>query len=101
MIMKPDDLARKIFEWFQTRDVCAIAEKSQIKIIYQNWYPVTLGEFDWREKTIYVNESAPIESEKIIAHELGHYFLRIFEADDVADAERFCDEFAGSFLSDE
>jgi Zn-dependent peptidase ImmA (M78 family) len=100
-MMKSDELARKIRARFQTRDVYAIADKSRIRIINQKWHPVTLGEFDWRAKTIYVNENAAIKSEKIIAHELGHYFLKFFEVKNVADEERFCDEFAGCLLTDE
>ena len=69
-----------------------------LKISYQKWFPVTLGEFDWRTKTIIVNENANIPFEKIIAHELGHYFLREFKIENVVDEESFCDEFADEML---
>jgi Zn-dependent peptidase ImmA (M78 family) len=37
--------------------------------------------------------------EKIIAHELGHYFLREFKIE-TEDVEKFCDEFANELLKD-
>jgi Zn-dependent peptidase ImmA (M78 family) len=91
-------LAENVFGRFQTRDVFEIAERCGVKIVYQKWFPVTLGEFDWRTKTIIVNEYATIETEKIIAHELGHYFLREFDVKNVAEEEKFCDEFADRLL---
>ncbi len=93
-------LAEDIFSQFQTRNVYEIAEKSNIKIVYQKWFPVTLGEFDWKAKTIIVNESAAVKKEKIIAHELGHCFLRKFDVENVADEEKFCDEFADELLKE-
>ena len=93
-------LAEDIFSQFQTRDVYEIAEKSNIKIVNQKWFPVTLGEFDWKTKTIIVNENAAVKKERIIAHELGHYFLRQFDVKNVADEEKFCDEFADELLKE-
>lgn len=92
------NFTKKVYEKFQTRDVLEIAEKSGISIIYQKWHPVTVGEFDWRTKTICVNQNAEISSEKIIAHELGHYFLREFEVRGVLNEEGFCDDFADALL---
>ena len=90
--------AERIFLRFQTCDIFKIAESADLKISYQKWFPVTLGEFDWRTKTIIVNENANIPFEKIIAHELGHYFLREFKIENVVDEESFCDEFADEML---
>lgn len=92
------DLARRVFHKYRTRNVFELAESSGVKIAFQKWFPVTFGEFDWRTKTIYVNENARIELEKIIAHELGHYFLREFEIKKDGDEESFCDEFADELL---
>lgn len=92
------NFTRQVFERFQTRDVFRIAEKAGVKIVYGKWFPVTLGEFDWRAKTICVNENAAIKREKIIAHELGHYFLREFKVINIENEERFCDEFAEELL---
>jgi Zn-dependent peptidase ImmA (M78 family) len=94
------EASEQVFSRFQTCDVFEIAEKVGVKIVYQKWFPVTLGEFDWRTKTIIVNENAPIAAEKIIAHELGHYFLREFDVKNVADEENFCDEFANELLKE-
>lgn len=94
------ELAERVFRHFQTSDVFEIAEKVGVKTVYQKWFPVTLGEFNWRTKTIIVNENAEISFEKIVAHELGHYFLREFNIEDVGDEEGFCDEFADAILKE-
>lgn len=86
-----------------TRDVFEIAEKTGVKIVFRKWFPTTAGEFHRKTKTIYVNENAAIAAEKIVAHELGHYFLREYEtprrrnAEDF-DEEKLCDEFAEELL---
>ena len=92
------ELAERVFRHFQTSDVFEIAEKVGVKTVYQKWFPMTLGEFDWRTKTIVVNKNAPISFEKIVAHELGHYFLREFGIENIADEEKFCNEFADAIL---
>jgi Zn-dependent peptidase ImmA (M78 family) len=92
------EASEQVFSRFQTCDVFEIAEKVGVKIVYQKWFPVTLGEFDWGTKTVFVNENAPISFEKIVAHELGHYFLREFNVKDIVDEEKFCDEFADEIL---
>jgi Zn-dependent peptidase ImmA (M78 family) len=94
------ELVEQLAQRFQTSDVFEIAEKAGVKIVYQKWFPVTLGEFNWRTKTIIVNENAPILSEKIIAHELGHYFLKELNVKNIADEEKFCDEFADELLKE-
>ncbi len=99
--MKPDELARRVFERYRTRNVYEIAETARLKIIYQRWHPVTVGELDRGAQTITVNENAGVEKERIIAHELGHFFLRFFEVKNVADEESFCDDFAKSLLKSE
>jgi Zn-dependent peptidase ImmA (M78 family) len=96
--MTARQLAKKIFEEFETRDVYQIAGKSNLKIIYEKWFPVTAGEFYWQTKTICVNENSPVGSEQIIAHELGHFFVRKFELKKISDEEEFCDDFANSLL---
>lgn len=95
--MQADELAEKVAAQFQTRNVCEIAEKLGLKIVYEKWFPVTLGEFDWKKNQITVNENADIEYRKIIAHELGHYFLKKLELKVTGDEEVFCDEFADRF----
>lgn len=94
------ELAEKVILEFDTNDVFVIAEKSGVKIIYETWQPVTLGEFHQKTKTIYVNLNANVTREGIIAHELGHYFFRTqvdFQNLDI-DEETFCDEFTKELL---
>ncbi len=93
-MLNASGLAGRVFEDFQTRDVFEITRKAGLKIIFQNWFPVTAGEIDYDTKTIYVNGNANFTAEKIVAHELGHYFLRQFDVKNVTDEESFCDEFA-------
>jgi Zn-dependent peptidase ImmA (M78 family) len=93
-------LASEVASRFQTKCVFEIARKSNIAIVYGKWFPVTLGEFDIKNKRITVNENGGIPFERIIAHELGHYFLRDnFELRPLSfDEEQFCDEFADELL---
>lgn len=97
-VMNGIHLAEKIFSEFGTNDVFEIAKRLDISITYAKWFPVTLGEFDEKNKRITVNENAEIPFEKIIAHELGHYFLGEIEPQRQRDTETFCDEFAEELL---
>ncbi len=99
--MTAKEKAQHIIEKFGTRDCFAIAEKAGVKIVYENWFPVTVGEFDKRSKTIRVNRRA-LENDKfsekqIIAHELGHFFAMDLNLDRKSD-ENFACEFAGELL---
>jgi Zn-dependent peptidase ImmA (M78 family) len=93
-------LAKFVVSKFGTDNVFKIARKLAISIAYAKWFPVTLGEFDSKNKRITVNENAEIPFEKIIAHELGHYFLQTkFDLKTVTvNKEKFCDEFAEELL---
>jgi len=93
-------LATEVASRFQTKCVFEIARKSNIAIVYGKWFPVTLGEFDIKNKRITVNENGEIPFERVVAHELGHYFLREnFEPGPLSfDEEKFCDEFADELL---
>lgn len=66
--------AVKICNQFETADLLLIARKVGVKITYETWFPITNGEFDRINKTITVNLNAKETREKIIAHELGHFF---------------------------
>jgi len=88
--------AKQIFDDFGTNDVFVIAEKAGVKIIYESWFPVTIGEYDRKSKTICVNLNAKETREKIIAHELGHFFAQEFNLDK-AKEENFCHGFAQNF----
>lgn len=92
------ELAKFVMEQFGTRDVHRIAHRAGLSIEYGSWYPVTAGELNTSAMKITVNYSANIEEERIIAHELGHYFVRLRRLS-VADEERLCDAFAHEFLA--
>ncbi len=92
--------ARAVIEKFNTRDVFEIAGKAGVQIICEKWFPVTIGEFDRKNKTICVNLNADAAVEKIIAHELGHFFARDLKLKK-AEEEKFCDDFAKSLLETE
>jgi Zn-dependent peptidase ImmA (M78 family) len=93
-------LAKEIYIEFRTSNVFEIARRLGISITYAKWFPVTLGEFDKKHRRITVNENAQIPFEKIIAHELGHYFLEEFEAQKNENTEKICDEFADKLTKD-
>jgi hypothetical protein len=44
--MTGQGFAKQIVEDFGTNDVFVIAEKAGVKICYESWFPVTIGEFD-------------------------------------------------------
>ena len=99
--MKAIETAREIVETLGTRDALAIAEQSGVKIVYGDWHPVTLGEFDRQKRTICVNLRAVTENiaskESIVAHELGHFFAAPFDLDRRTE-EAFAAEFADELL---
>jgi Zn-dependent peptidase ImmA (M78 family) len=96
--MEAAELAARVRERYAARDIYEIAEKAGLTIVFQNWRPVTAGELNRQTKTIYVNGDAKIAAEKIVAHELGHYFLGEFEVGRIGDEEGFCDDFARELL---
>jgi len=95
--MDAADSAQNIIEEFGTRDVFVIAENAGVKIVYENWHPVTLGEYDKISKTICVNrratENGRFSERDIIAHELGHFFAAEFDLGRNAE-EVFARDFA-------
>lgn len=93
------EFAKQISAKFETGDVFEIAKKARVKIIYEKWFPTTIGEFDRKNQTICVNLNAAESIENIIAHELGHFFALDLSLSR-ADEEEFCDNFAKSLLED-
>lgn len=84
----------KIVLEFKTSDVISIAEKAGVKIVYERWFPVTIGEYDRKNRTICVNLNASEKVEKIVAHELGHFFaadLELNKEDEEIFARLFAD----------
>lgn len=95
--MKAGETARKIIEKFGTRDCFLIAEKAGVRIVYEKWHPVTVGEYDKKTRTICVNLRAltdnKFSAEKIVAHELGHFFAGEYNFDRKTE-EEFARDFA-------
>jgi hypothetical protein len=91
--MKAAELAGAVRVRYGTSDVYAIAEACGLTISAGRWHPVTAGEFDRRSGQITVNLNAPFDTEKIAAHELGHYFIDEFGVETPSE-EDYCDEFA-------
>jgi len=91
------ELAKRIFAKYDTENVFEISEKAGVKIVYEKWFPTTIGEFDRKNKTICVNLNAQEKVEKILAHELGHFFAQDLNLSR-AEEEKFCDDFAKSLL---
>lgn len=99
--MNATETAKKIIKKFGTADVFQIAEKADVKIVYESWFPSTVGEFDKKTKTICVNrralETEKFSERKIIAHELGHFFALEFNFDRKTE-EAFAENFAVELL---
>ena len=75
------ELAQKVIEKYGTFNVFSIAQQAHIKVIYEHWQMVTYGEFDKKDLSIHINLNAPIDKERILVHELGHYFIHQFGVD--------------------
>ena len=102
--MNGKQAAQKAREKYDTNDPFIIAEKAGVRIIYESWYPTTIGEFEREGKTIRVNRRA-LENNKnaadleriIVAHELGHYFALDLNSNR-KDEEVFARDFAAELL---
>ena len=98
--------ARKVFEItekFGTRDVFEIARRANVCINYESWHPATIGEFERKTQSIRVNLRASergISFEKIVAHELGHFFAADLKTSR-SEEEKFACEFAENLLKNE
>ena len=78
--------ACRVIAQFKTDNVLILARRAGVKIVYERWPLVTLGECERRSRTICVNLNAiecaghvkhrgeEFMSRAIIAHELGHFF---------------------------
>ena len=97
-------MAQKALGKYDTNDPFIIAEKAGVRVIYESWYPTTIGEFEKDSETIRVNQRA-LENNKnaadleriIVAHELGHYFALGLKLDG-KDEEVFARDFAAELL---
>lgn len=99
--------AKSVVEEFGTNDPFVIAEKAGVRVVYESWYPTTIGEFERDAKTIRVNRRA-LENNKnaadleriIIAHELGHFFAPDLKSER-NEEEIFARQFAAELLKTE
>jgi Zn-dependent peptidase ImmA (M78 family) len=73
--MSGKELAQNIISQYQTTDVFELSKQAGVILIFEKWHPSTIGEFDKKTKEIRINLNATIAQERIIAHELGHFFL--------------------------
>jgi len=102
--MDAANLTKSVIEKYGTNDPFIIAEKAGVRVVYESWYPTTIGEFEKDSETIRVNRRA-LENNKnaadleriIVAHELGHYFALDLKLDR-KDEEVFAREFAVELL---
>jgi hypothetical protein len=79
---------------YGTRDPREIAERAGVLVIFERWHPITLGEFERKTDTIRINVNAEgIDTDTIIAHELGHFFAAGLNLNREED-EKFAREFA-------
>jgi hypothetical protein len=74
-----------------------IANRLGLGVRFAAWHPVTAGEILHDLKEIVVNENAQIPAEQVIAHELGHFFVREHKIV-LVNEEAFCDRFAKRLL---
>jgi Zn-dependent peptidase ImmA (M78 family) len=96
--------AQKAREKYGTNDPFIIAQKAGVRVVYESWYPTTIGEFEREGKTIRINRRA-LENNKnasdleriIVAHELGHYFALDLNLDR-KNEEVFARDFAAELL---
>jgi Zn-dependent membrane protease YugP len=93
--MTAAETAKKLVEKFGTSDVFALAQLSNVKIVYADWHPVTVGEYDKRAREIRVNRraltSGKFSEREIVAHELGHHFAAEFNFDRATEEIFACD----------
>ena len=97
--MNGKDLALKVIKKYGITDIFNLVQQAGCTIIYEKWHPSTYGEFDKKTKRICVNLNAPLEKERIIAHELGHFFSQSFKNFKSRRAEeQIANEFAEAFF---
>ncbi len=93
-------LAQWVIERYGTSDVFALIDRVGISLTYARWHPVTLGEFDKKKKSICINLNATVAKERIIAHELGHYFAEeIPDKRSRAEEEQLAEDFAAELTA--
>ncbi|WP_041258406.1 ImmA/IrrE family metallo-endopeptidase [Fibrella aestuarina] len=98
--MTGSELAQQVMQRYQTTDVAQLAQQAGVVVRYERWHPITLGEYHPKTRTICINLNAPGAQARILAHELGHFFIH--EAGLVLsrrDEEAMADAFAETLLN--
>lgn len=87
-------LAQTIIDRYGTKDVYEIVKKAGINLKFEQWHPVTNGEFHRKTRQIRINTNAESCIEKVIAHELGHYFIAEITVERIENEEKIADDFS-------
>lgn len=74
-IPQPEDVILQIKQTEKSLDPFHLVQSWGVRVVIGSWHPTTWGEYDRRKVRIYLNELAPLPLEKILAHELGHYWV--------------------------
>ncbi len=96
--MTGTELAQQISQRYRTADVAELARLAGVVVRYERWHPVTVGEYHKKARTICINLNASVEPNRILAHELGHFFIHeaglvLSRAEEEALAEKFAEAF--------
>ncbi len=97
--MTGQELAQKISAQYKTTDVFELSKQAGVTLIFEKWHPSTIGEFDKKTKEIRINLNATVPKERIIAHELGHFFLNEMQGNYTRqEEETIVEEFVNTLL---
>lgn len=71
----PHTVVRELAEAEKSLDPFYLAQRWGVAVVLESWHPATWGEYDRRNAQIYLNKQAPVSLQKILAHELGHFWI--------------------------
>ncbi len=108
-------LAQCVIACYGTKDIFEIAKRANVRVIYERWPLVTIGECEPRLNVVRINLAALEQADEandvefsrlmvtsiILAHELGHLFdarLCAQEGKKPLSSERIAHAFAASLL---
>ncbi len=104
-MMNGSEASRMITDENGTKDVFELAFRLGVRIVFEEWEPITFGEFDKKTQRICINRRAlgsmddPAGFEKtVIAHELGHFAAEKLNLVNL-DEEKFACEFAEELIN--
>lgn len=93
-VPQPEEVILLLKQSEKRLDPFSLARSWGVQVVIGNWYPTTWGEYDRRSIQIYLNERAPWPLERILAHELGHFWIhqhgfQLSQAEEEAWVEAF------------